>query len=245
MPSTLQADLRIYQKEGFEWLARLAHWGVGGCLADDMGLGKTLQSLAIILSLATDGPSLVVAPTSVSTNWMSEVRRFTPTINIKQFTGKDREKSINELGKFDLLITTYTLLQQENELLSSITWQAIILDEAQAIKNSATKRSQAAMSLQARFKLITTGTPIENHLGELWNLFHFINPGLLGSLNSFNERFAIPIERYQDREARRKLKTLIRPFILRRIKSQVLEELPSRTEVTLDVEMSPEESHFY
>ncbi len=245
VPSTLQADLRIYQKEGFEWLARLAHWGVGGCLADDMGLGKTLQSLAIILSLATDGPSLVVAPTSVSTNWMSEVRRFTPTINIKQFTGKDREKSINELGKFDLLITTYTLLQQENELLSSITWQAIILDEAQAIKNSATKRSQAAMSLQARFKLITTGTPIENHLGELWNLFHFINPGLLGSLNSFNERFAIPIERYQDREARRKLKTLIRPFILRRIKSQVLEELPSRTEVTLDVEMSPEESHFY
>lgn len=245
VPSTLQADLRIYQKEGYEWLARLAHWGVGGCLADDMGLGKTLQSLAIILNLATDGPSLVVAPTSVSTNWMSEVRRFTPTINIKLFTGKDREKSIRELGKFDLLITTYTLLQQENELLSSITWQAVILDEAQAIKNSATKRSQAAMALQARFKLITTGTPIENHLGELWNLFHFINPGLLGSLNSFNERFAIPIERYQDREARRKLRKLIRPFILRRIKSQVLEELPSRTEVTLDVEMSPEESHFY
>jgi SNF2 family DNA or RNA helicase len=245
VPSTLQADLRTYQKEGYEWLARLAHWGVGGCLADDMGLGKTLQSLAIILNLAVDGPSLVVAPTSVSTNWMSEVRRFTPTINIKLFTGKDREKSIRELGKFDLLITTYTLLQQENELLSSITWQAVILDEAQAIKNSATKRSQAAMSLQARFKLITTGTPIENHLGELWNLFHFINPGLLGNLNSFNERFAIPIERYQDREAKRKLKKLIRPFILRRIKSQVLEELPSRTEVTLDVEMSPEESHFY
>jgi SNF2 family DNA or RNA helicase len=245
LPSTLQAELRVYQREGYEWLARLAHWGVGGCLADDMGLGKTLQSLAIILKLATRGPSLVVAPTSVSTNWQTEVTRFTPTINIKFLSSKDREKSISELGKFDLLITTYTLLQQESELLSTVKWQAVILDEAQAIKNSATKRSRAAMSLQAEFKLITTGTPIENHLGELWNLFHFINPGLLGSLNSFNERFAVPIERYQDREAKLKLKKLIRPFILRRIKSQVLEELPSRTEVTLEVEMSSAEAHFY
>ncbi len=245
LPSTLQAELRVYQREGFEWLARLAHWGVGGCLADDMGLGKTIQSLAIILKLAVHGPSLVVAPTSVSTNWQSEVTRFTPTINIKFLAAKDRELSINELGKFDLLITTYTLLQQESELLSKVRWQAIILDEAQAIKNSATKRSRAAMSLQGKFKLITTGTPIENHLGELWNLFHFINPGLLGSLNSFNERFAVPIERYQDREAKIKLRKLIRPFILRRIKSQVLEELPSRTEVTLEVEMSSGEAHFY
>jgi SNF2 family DNA or RNA helicase len=245
LPSTLQAELRVYQREGYEWLARLAHWGVGGCLADDMGLGKTIQSLAIILKLATRGPSLVVAPTSVSTNWQTEVTRFTPTINIVFLSSKDREKSIRELGKFDLLITTYTLLQQESELLSTVKWQAVILDEAQAIKNSAIKRSRAAMSLQAEFKLITTGTPIENHLGELWNLFHFINPGLLGSLNSFNERFAVPIERYQDREAKLKLKKLIRPFILRRIKSQVLEELPSRTEVTLEVEMSSEEAHFY
>jgi SNF2 family DNA or RNA helicase len=245
LPSTLRAELRVYQREGYEWLARLAHWGVGGCLADDMGLGKTLQSLAIILKLATHGPSLVVAPTSVSSNWQTEVLRFTPTINVKFFTGRDREKSIRSLGKFDLLITTYTLLQQEHELLSSVQWQAIILDEAQAIKNSTTKRSQAAMALRAKFKLITTGTPIENHLGELWNLFNFINPGLLGSLNSFNERFAIPIERFHDREARLQLKKLIRPFILRRIKSQVLEELPLRTEVTLEVEMSPEEALFY
>jgi SNF2 family DNA or RNA helicase len=245
LPTTLQAELRVYQKEGYEWLARLSQWGVGGCLADDMGLGKTLQSLAIILRHASEGPSLVVAPTSVSTNWQSEVTKFTPTINIKLFSGKNRAESIKNLGKFDLLITTYTLLQQESELLSSVKWQTVILDEAQAIKNSATKRSQAAMALQARFKLITTGTPIENHLGELWNLFHFINPGLLGSLASFNERFAIPIERYQDREAKLKLKKLIRPFILRRIKSQVLEELPSRTEVTLEVEMSEEEAYFY
>ena len=245
LPSTLQAELRDYQTEGYNWLSRLAQLGVGACLADDMGLGKTLQSLAIILKFATDGPSLVVAPTSVSTNWLTEVHRFTPTLNIVSLPAKDREKTIGELGRFDLLITTYTLLQQETELLAGVKWQTIILDEAQAIKNAATKRSRAAMSLQARFKLITTGTPIENHLGELWNLFHFINPGLLGSIGSFNERFAIPIERYHDREARLKLKKLIRPFILRRIKSQVLDELPPRTEITLDVEMSPEETVFY
>ncbi len=245
LPSTLQAELREYQTEGYNWLARLSYLGIGGCLADDMGLGKTLQSLAIILKHAVDGPSLVVAPTSVSTNWQSEVHRFAPTLNLVTLPAKNRKEVIDKLGRFDLLITTYTLLQQETELLSGVKWETIILDEAQAIKNAATKRSKAAMSLSAKFKLITTGTPIENHLGELWNLFNFINPGLLGSIASFNERFAIPIERFQDREAKLKLKKLIRPFILRRIKSQVLEELPPRTDVTLQVEMSEEETHFY
>ncbi|MBU0961373.1 MAG: ATP-dependent helicase, partial [Proteobacteria bacterium] len=245
LPSTLQAELRDYQIEGYNWLSRLAYWGVGGCLADDMGLGKTIQSLGIVLSLASDGPSLVVAPTSVSNNWQTEANRFTPTLNIITLTGKDRAQTIRDLGKYDLLITTYTLLQQENDLLAAVKWQTVILDEAQAIKNAATKRSKAAMALQAHFKLLTTGTPVENHLGELWNLFHFINPGLLGSLNRFNERFAIPIERYHNREARLKLKKLIRPFILRRIKSEVLEELPPRTEITLDVELSEQEIIFY
>ncbi len=210
-----------------------------------MGLGKTLQSLAIILKNSAQGPALVVAPTSVSTNWQTEVHRFTPTLNLKTLPTKNRAKTIQNLGSFDLLITTYTLLQQESKLLSKVEWQTVILDEAQAIKNAATKRSQAAMALKSRFKLITTGTPIENHLGELWNLFNFINPGLLGSISSFNERFAVPIERFQDREAKLKLKKLIRPFILRRIKSQVLDELPPRTDVTLQVEMSEEEATFY
>ncbi len=245
LPSTLRAELRDYQREGYDWLSRLAQWGVGGCLADDMGLGKTLQSLAIILKRAAQGPSLVVAPTSVSTNWYTEVSRFTPTLNIKQLTGRNRRHTIRNLDKFDLLITTYTLLQQEIHHLAGVNWQTIILDEAQAIKNAATKRSQAAMSLKGGFKLITTGTPIENHLGELWNLFNFINPGLLGSHAQFNKKFAIPIERFNNREARLRLKKLIRPFILRRIKSHVLEELPPRTEVTLDVTMSQEEMHFY
>ncbi|CAG35724.1 DEAD/DEAH box helicase [Desulfotalea psychrophila] len=245
LPTTLQAELRDYQLEGFSWLGRLAHWGVGGCLADDMGLGKTLQSLALILTLSENGPTLVVAPTSVANNWRAEVKKFTPTLKLKVLAHGDRKKTIEDLGSHDLLITTYTLLQQESELLSGVDWQTVVLDEAQAIKNAATKRSKAAMGLKAKFKLITTGTPIENHLGELWNLLHFVNPGLLGTLQSFNENFAIPIERYQDREARTKLKKLIRPFILRRIKSEVLDELPPRTEITLEVQMSEEERHFY
>ena len=245
VPSTLQADLRDYQTEGFVWMVRLAHLGIGGCLADDMGLGKTLQALAVILYLAKEGPTLVVAPTSVCMNWEQEALRFAPTLNIRTLTGTDRQETIGSLGKFDLLITSYTLLQQEVELLEQVDWQTIVLDEAQAIKNSATKRSRAAMRLKGRFRLITTGTPIENHLGELWNLFRFINPGLLGTYKQFNARFGIPIEKHHDREARRKLKKLIRPFMLRRIKSQVLDELPPRTEITLRVEMKPEEMQFY
>jgi SNF2 family DNA or RNA helicase len=245
VPSTLQAELREYQAEGFIWMARLAHLGVGACLADDMGLGKTLQALAVMLNMAKDGPILVIAPTSVCMNWEQEIIRFAPTLRIKSLSNGNRKNVISSLKKFDVLISSYTLLQQEIDLLEKVSWQAIVLDEAQAIKNAGTKRSRAAMRLKGRFKLITTGTPIENHLGELWNLFRFINPGLLGSFKQFNARFGIPIEKHHDREAGRKLKKIIRPFMLRRIKSQVLDELPPRTEVTLRVEMKEEEVHFY
>jgi SNF2 family DNA or RNA helicase len=147
----------------------------------------------------------------------------------------------------DLLICSYGLLQQEDvaDMLAEVEWETIVLDEAQAIKNAATKRSQAAMRLQGKFKLLTTGTPIENHLGELWNLFQFINPGLLGSLDNFNQKFANAIERNQDKLARARLKKLIQPFILRRTKTQVLAELPSRTEILLHVQLSKEEQLFY
>lgn len=247
LPSTLQAELRDYQLDGFRWLSRLAHWGVGACLADDMGLGKTLQALAVILTRAPQGPTLVIAPTSVGMNWISEAQRFAPTLNVLQLGSGDRQKILDQLQPFDLLVCSYGLLQQEEvaEMLAKVQWQTIVLDEAQSIKNFATKRSQAAMNLQGGFKLITTGTPIENHLGELWNLFRFINPGLLGSLESFNQRFAIPIERYDDRDARSRLKKLIQPFLLRRTKNQVLQELPSRTEILLQVELSREEMAFY
>ncbi len=255
LPPTLQAELRDYQLDGFRWLARLAHWGVGACLADDMGLGKTLQSLAVILTRASAGATLIIAPTSVCMNWLSEAAKFAPTLNPIQFGSGNRQQILDNLQPMDLLVCSYGLLQQEDvaEMLAKVEWQTIVLDEAQSIKNFATKRSQAAMNLQGGFKLIVTGTPIENHLGELWNLFRFINPGLLGSLDNFNQKFASAIINEsgstpaggEENTARHRLKKLIQPFILRRLKKDVLTELPSRTEITLSVELSREEMAFY
>jgi len=249
LPSTLQAELRDYQLEGFEWLARLAHWGVGACLADDMGLGKTLQALALILSRAPGGPTLVVAPTSVATNWIAEAARFAPTLNIRLFGSGDREAMLKEAGPFDVIVASYGLLQLEAERFAGLRWHTIVLDEAQAIKNAATRRSQAVMALRGDFRMVATGTPLENHLGELWNLFRFINPGLLGTSDQFNLRFAGPIEKAQDKRAelaaRTRLRRLTQPFILRRTKAQVLSELPPRTEIVLPVELSAEETALY
>ena len=254
LPNTLQAELRDYQLAGFEWLARLAHWGVGACLADDMGLGKTLQALALILLRAPEGPTLVIAPTSVCMNWLSEAARFAPTLKLKLFGAGDRKETLATLAPFDLVIASYGLLQQEAALFAEVKWHTIVLDEAQAIKNGATKRSQAAMALQGSFRMLATGTPLENHLGELWNLFRFINPGLLGTLEQFNLRFAGPIEKdvykndqdeYVASQARLRLKRLIQPFMLRRSKTQVLSELPSRTEIVLQVTMSAQETALY
>ncbi len=245
LPSTLQGELRDYQLEGYQWMSRLAHWGAGACLADDMGLGKTVQALALILSRAPDGPTLILAPTSVCINWLEECQRFAPTLTVQQFGSGDRQTMLDAAGPFDLIVCSYGLLQTEGERLAQKNWQTLVADEAQAIKNPLTKRSKAAMALQADFKLITTGTPIENHLGELWNLFNFINPGLLGSLKKFNERYAQAIENEQDAGVQQRLRKLLRPFILRRLKNDVLTELPSRTEVTLHVELSPEERAIY
>jgi SNF2 family DNA or RNA helicase len=244
-PSTLQAELRDYQLDGFRWLARLAHWGAGACLADDMGVGKTVQALALLLTRAPDGPALVLAPTSVSTNWLQEAARFAPTLKAQRFGPGDRQQMLDQAGPFDLIVCSYGLLQTESERLAEVAWTSIVADEAQAIKNPQTKRAKAAMALQGEFRMIATGTPIENHLGELWSLFRFINPGLLGSLERFNQRFAVPIEQRGERSARSRLKQLIRPFILRRLKSDVLSELPPRTEITLHVELSEEEALLY
>jgi len=245
LPPTLQAELRDYQREGFDWLCRLAEWGVGACLADDMGLGKTVQALALLLTRAAAGPALVLAPTSVCFNWEIEARRFAPTLNPRVFGGGNRAEFIAQLAPFDLVICSYTLFQQEADLLTGVEWETAVLDEAQAIKNMTTKRSQAAMQLKAGFRLATSGTPVENRLDELWNLFRFLNPGLLGSHKSFSTRFAIQIEKHGSKAARTLLKRLIRPFILRRTKSQVLEELPPRTDILHLVELSREESAFY
>jgi len=245
VPSTLNAELRDYQVEGFRWLCRLAHWGAGACLADDMGLGKTLQAIAILLRRGGDGPALVIAPMSVCFNWEAELRKFAPTLNPRMFGAGDRDAMIDELGPRDVVITSYGLLHTEAERFQGVHWHTAILDEAQAIKNTLTKRSQAAMSLTADFRMIMTGTPIENHLGELWNLFQFINPGLLGSPEVYHQQFALPIERDHNREVRQQLKRLVQPFLLRRTKTQVLSELPSRTEVTVPVTLSDEEALLY
>ena len=245
VPSTLRADLRDYQIRGFQWAARLAAWGAGACLADDMGLGKTLQALAVALARAPQGPTLVVAPTSVCMNWIEEARRFAPTLTPVQFGHGDRQETVKAAGPFQLIVCSYGLLHLESELLASVKWQMIVLDEAQAIKNQQTMRSKAAKRLAGEFRMITTGTPIENHLGELWNLFDFINPGLLGSSQSFNRKFASPIHNRQSDSAKRQLKRLIRPFILRRTKAAVLDELPARTDITVRVEMTQPEQEFY
>ncbi len=241
VPSTLQAELRDYQREGYVWLSRLARWGVGACLADDMGLGKTVQTLALLLERAPGGPQLVVAPTSVAMNWLAETARFAPTLKVRAY---HQQRDVSELGAFDLVVVSYGLLQQEAESFCAVHWHSVVLDEAQAIKNARTKRSRAAMDLKADFRMVASGTPLENHLGELWTLFRFLNPGLLGSQQRFAERFVEPIER-QDADARKALKSLIQPFMLRRSKQQVLDELPPRTEITVKVALSEEERHWY
>ncbi|MCL2000631.1 MAG: DEAD/DEAH box helicase [Planctomycetes bacterium] len=244
-PADFRAGLRNYQLVGYRWLARLAEWGVGACLADDMGLGKTIQALAMLVRRGDLGPALVVAPTSVCHNWMAEAGRFAPGLRMLQLGGGDRKGLLASLGPREVLITSYSLLRQEEILFAGVKWATAVLDEAQAIKNVAAKRSRAAMSLDAGFRLITTGTPIENHLGELWNLFRFINPRLLGSWRKFQERFAVPIERGKDGEAGERLRRVIRPFILRRTKAQVLQSLPPKTEITLAVELGEKERAFY
>lgn len=245
LPSTLQANLRDYQQVGFQWMTRLASAGMGACLADDMGLGKTLQALATILTRAKNGPTMVVAPTSVCPNWVDEARRFAPSLKPMLYSEGDRESMIVEAGPFDVVIVSYGLMTRETERFASRTWQTLVLDEAQAIKNYQTKRFQAVTEIPAEFRLATTGTPIENNLDELWTLFHFLNPGLLGTRDIFSKRFSTPIENGSDPRARARLRDTVRPFILRRLKSEVLHELPPRTEITLRVEMEEEEKALY
>ncbi|MBL7815062.1 MAG: DEAD/DEAH box helicase [Saprospiraceae bacterium] len=245
VPENFNASLREYQIEGFQWLSRLAKWGVGACLADDMGLGKTVQALALVLDRAENGPTLVVAPASVCRNWVAEIGKFTPDLNAILFGEGDREAAIDQAGANDIIITTYDLMTREAEHFTKKKFTTIILDEAQAIKNRATKRSETAMQLQGDFKILTTGTPLENHLGELWNLFQFINPGLFGSLDRFTEKFAAPIEKYRDDNRRDQLRRLVQPFMLRRRKDDVLKELPPKTEIQLLVELTPDERAFY
>jgi superfamily II DNA or RNA helicase len=246
LPATLQAELRDYQAEGFAWMSRLANLQMGACLADDMGLGKTVQTIAVMLEQQAQGACLVVAPTSVCHNWEDELARFAPSLNVYRLAAApDRAALIGAMGPGDVLIASYGLLHQEDEALTGRAWNMLVLDEAQNLKNAETKRAKASQKLDAKFRVALSGTPIENYLDELWSLFNTINPGLLGSRESFQHRFAGPIERDRKPAARDALRALIRPFILRRTKSAVLSELPPRTELTVAVQLPEDERAFY
>lgn len=246
IPKNIQADLRDYQKDGYRWLSRLAHWGAGACLADDMGLGKTLQTITLLLSHADKGASLVIVPTSVLINWRNELNRFAPSLNVIILRNEpDRKAAIDKAGAQDIVLATYGLLPTEENILADKEWNIIVLDEAHNIKNKDTKTSKVAMQLKGKFRLLLTGTPLQNHLGEIWNLFQFATPGLLPSYTQFNQQFINPIEHEQDKERQRLLKRMLSPFILRRTKSEVLDELPEKTEITIKVELSQEERAIY
>lgn len=244
-PTGLDATLRDYQLDGYRWLARLSRWGVGGVLADDMGLGKTVQTLGILLDRSVDGPALVIAPTSVGENWVREAAKFAPSLNAVLYRDCDRDEIIKAAGPGHVLIVSYQLMQRDAKRFATRPWTTLVLDEAQFIKNSQTKTSQAIRTLEADWRLGLSGTPLENHLGELWSLFRTLSPGLLGSWQRFRSRFAEPIERHNDAERREALARLVRPFILRRTKDKVLTELPPRTEITLRAELSDAERKLY
>ncbi|MFM9960834.1 MAG: DEAD/DEAH box helicase [Planctomycetaceae bacterium] len=244
-PISMTADLRDYQVEGFRWLKRLSTWGAGACLADDMGLGKTVQALALLIERMEEGPTLVVAPTSVGFNWMRETARFAPSINALAYRDSNRDELLQSVGGGDLVVVSYGLLQRDFEKFEQIEWGTLVLDEAQAVKNATTKTARAVRDLKAKWRIALTGTPIENHIGELWSLFRVINPGLFGSWERFRDKFGTPIEKHKDPERRAALSRLVRPFILRRTKDEVLKELPPRTEIEIDVELSEPERKRY
>jgi superfamily II DNA or RNA helicase len=245
VPGGLVATLRPYQREGFEWLSRLAEGGAGACLADDMGLGKTIQTLALLLERAPRGPALILAPTSVVPNWLAEAERFAPTLRRRLYRGGERGLLLGDLGAGDVLVTSYAIAARDVEALASVTFATLVIDEAQALKNAQAQRTHAVRRLAADWRLALTGTPIENHLGELWSLFRVVSPALLGGWEHFRERFAIPIERHQDAERRRALSDLMRPFLLRRTKQEVAPELPIKTELTRLIDLSPAERRLY
>ncbi len=245
VPAGFSGTLRAYQREGFEWLARLSAWAPGACLADDMGLGKTPQALALLLHRAAEGPALVIAPTSVCDNWIDEAARFAPTLRVVAYRGTERESLRAGLGAGDVLVASYDVATLDRELLEAHAFATLVIDEAQAIKNPGTQRAMAVRALGAGFRLALTGTPIENRLGELWSLFDVLAPGMLGSAEQFRVRFASPIERHGDEGRRAALARLVAPFLLRRRKDQVAPELPPRTELVRPVELAESERKLY
>ncbi|EJN19444.1 DNA/RNA helicase, superfamily II, SNF2 family [Pseudomonas sp. GM78] len=248
-PRGLNATLRPYQLEGLNWMQTLRELEVGGILGDDMGLGKTLQTLAHLLLEKQAGrldlPALAVMPTSLIPNWLDEAARFTPQLKVLALHGATRHKDFVSLVEYDLVLTTYALLPRDLEVLQLQVWSVLILDEAQNIKNPVSKAAQAARDLQARQRLCLSGTPLENHLGELWSLFHFLLPGWLGDSKTFNRDYRTPIEKHGDSQRMQHLTARIKPFLLRRKKEQVATELPPKSEIVHWVELSDGQRDVY
>lgn len=244
LPRTFTGTLRDYQREGFVWLARLCAAGLGACLADDMGLGKTVQTLALLCLRKKDGPALVVCPTSVVANWQEECTRFAPKLRVSTLGATGRAETIEGLRGGDVLLISYGLLVREQETLSSVTFGTVVFDEAHALKTSTSKRAKAAFSLDAKARVTLTGTPVENHLGELWSVMNASVPGLLGPKHRFDERLGRPVLRH-DPGALDKLRGILDPFVLRRRRSEVLTELPELTEITIAVPPTDAQAAYY
>ncbi len=248
-PPGLQAELRSYQRQGLSWLQFLRAYDLGGILADDMGLGKTIQTLAHLLvekeAGRADRPSLVVAPTSLMVNWRREAERFAPSLKVLVLHGPERKRHFPAIAEQDLVLTTYPLLPRDAETLRAQEWHLLVLDEAQNIKNPRAKAATTARELNARHRLCLTGTPMENHLGELWSQFHFLMPGLLGDEKHFRRLFRNPIEKHADAIRQQQLQKRIAPFMLRREKAEVVTELPDKTEIVSEVELEGAQRDLY
>ncbi len=248
-PSGLKTELRPYQLEGLSWLQFLAEHNFGGILADDMGLGKTVQLLAHILSEKEEGrlkePYLVVCPTTVLPNWQAETARFAPQLKVVTFHGPDRYGRVSAMKKADIVLTTYPLLSRDSDQIQRIKYHGVVLDEAQAIKNHNTAMARAARGLKAGHRFCLTGTPVENHLGELWSQFQFLLPGLLGDHHEFKDVFRDPIERFADSQARKNLTTRIRPFLVRRTKQEVAADLPEKSVIVQHVDLEGPQRDLY
>ncbi len=238
-PSGFNATLRNYQQQGLAWIQFLREFEFNGILADDMGLGKTVQTLAHLLVEKQQGrmqqPCLIIAPTSLMGNWRRETHRFAPELSVLVLHGQDRHSHFDKIKQHDLILTTYSLLRRDKKKLLAQPFHTIILDEAQAIKNPKSQTAQVVYALQGSHRLCLTGTPMENHLGELWSMFHFLMPGFLGNLERFNRLFRYPIERTNDDVRREQLQRRLKPFLLRRTKDAVATELPKKTEIIRSV----------
>jgi SNF2 family DNA or RNA helicase len=253
IPGGLLATLRPYQVRGYSWLSFLRTWGLGACLADDMGLGKTVQVLTLIQKeweAGTRRPVLVICPTSVVGNWQKEAARFTPQLPVMVHHGIGRRKGgtfQSEAESQALVISSYSLLHRDIEVMKDFEWNGVVLDEAQNIKNAETKQSKAARSLNAGYRLALTGTPVENNVGELWSIMEFLNPGLLGSQGEFKRKFYLPIQSASDKNAIKQLRRLTEPFILRRLKTDktIISDLPEKMEMKVFCTLTREQASLY